>query len=136
MILFLILLDILVYNYTSYKSFFFLISLNLIKPNDYLKVILIGFFLDFILLNQSFINTICLLLLFVLNKKIFPLKSKSFWNYLLSNLLNYLTFILILSIYNKSFNLYSFIISLIINVIFIIISYNYLKRRIKLVRWL
>lgn len=136
MIWYLILLDILIYNYTNYKSFFFLVSVNLLKPNDYIKIALIGLFLDFIILNQFFINTISLLILFFLNKKVFPLKSRSFCYYLMSYIFNYLTYTLILSTYNQNFNLNTFSISLVINLIFVILSYNLFKKDIKFVRWL
>lgn len=134
MILLLLILDILLYNYTKYNSFFFLIALNLIKPKDYLKVIIVGLFLDLIILNQPFINTICLLIVFILNQKIFPIKNKTLFNFLVSSVFNFLTYILFISVYNQIFNFYSFIISLLIYLIFIILSYNYLKKYIKLVR--
>ena len=130
----LVLLDVLIYNYTNYKSFFFIVSINLLKPEDYIKIILIGLFLDLIILNQFFINTISLLVLFMLNKKVIPLKNKSFYNYLISYIFNYLSYILILSVYNQNFNLSAFCISLVINLIFVILSYNLLKKGIKFVR--
>ena len=130
----LLVLDILIYNFTSYNSFFFLISLNFFTNKDYLKVILLGLTIDLILLNTPFINTIILFLLFLINKKFIKLHNRSLIDYLYINLLNLGIYNLILIIINQNLNLMNFLISLIINILFYLLSYNLVKRYIKLAR--
>ncbi len=83
-------LDLIIYNYTNYYSFFFLNYLNF--KNIYL-IICIGLLVDSIL-STYIIVTIVLIILYYGFKKI--------KKYYLKNILYYLTFILIFSITYKS----------------------------------
>ena len=83
-------LDLLVYNYTIYYSFFFLNYLNL--KNIYL-IICVGLLIDNILSTYVLV-TINLVILYYTLKKI--------KNYYIKNILYYLIFILIFSIIFKS----------------------------------
>lgn len=128
-----LLLDILIYNLTRYNSYFFLISLLLYKGSDFIKIIFIGLVLDLIILNVPFINTLIISLLFLINKKIFKLKKRTLTDYLLLLNFNYVFYNVALSIL-YSFILSSFSLSYIINILFYILSYNLVKKRIKLSR--
>ena len=48
-----LLIDILIYNYTSLPSLFFILNLN---SRDYLKVLIVGLFLDLLVLHTLFLN--------------------------------------------------------------------------------
>lgn len=132
-ILFLI-LDILIYNFTEFNTFFFLISLIYFDEKDYLKVIMLGLFIDLILLNTLFINTCILLLIFIFNKKVIKLKTRSLSNYFYINLCNLLLYNVFLILINQNLNINTFIISIVINSIFYLLSYNLCKKHIKLAR--
>lgn len=132
--MYLLILDILIYNLTPYNSFFFLLSLFFLRKNDYLRVIILGLILDFIILDKFLINTVILLIIFTINKKIIPLKNRDLKTYLIFNIISYLFFVLCLAVINQKFNFSSFIESLIIQIIFILTSYKMLKKHIKLVR--
>ena len=83
-------LDLLVYNYTIYYSFFFLNYLNF--KNLYL-IICVGLLIDSILSTYVLV-TIILVIIYYLLRKI--------KNYYIKNILYYLIFILIFSIIFKS----------------------------------
>ena len=74
MILFL--LDFLIYNYTSYSTYFIL--LNLMAKKNYKKLILIGLILDFFVLNTYFKNTLILIVLILINKYILNFNKKKY----------------------------------------------------------
>ena len=79
-------LDLLVYNYTIYYSFFFLNYLNL--KNIYL-IICVGLLIDNILSTYVLVTIILVILYYTLKK---------IKNYYIKNILYYLIFILIFSI--------------------------------------
>lgn len=83
-------LDLLVYNYTIYYSFFFLNYLNL--KNIYL-IICVGLLIDNILSTYVLVTIILVILYYTLKK---------IKNYYKKNILYYLIFILIFSIIFKS----------------------------------
>lgn len=83
-------LDLLVYNYTIYYSFFFLNYLNF--KNIYL-IICIGLLIDNILSTYVLVTIILVILYYALKK---------IKNYYIKNILYYLIFILIFSIIFKS----------------------------------
>lgn len=127
-------LDVLIYNYTSYNSFFFLLSLLTIDDKEYIKVIILGLLLDLIIFNLPYINTTILLLLFIINKKIIKIKDRSLKTFLYLILFDYFVYIFFLIMLNRNLNFTNFIISIIINIIFYVLSYNNLKKYIKLSR--
>ena len=131
----LLILDILIYNFTAYNSYFFLLSILFYRDKDYMKILFIGLILDLIILNKLFINTFILLLIFIINKRIFKLKNKNLKSYLLITNFNFLLYNILLSLI-YSFNLKVFSMSFIINIIFYLLSYNLVKKYIKLSRWL
>ena len=97
MILFL--LDFLIYNYTSYSTYFIL--LNLMAKKNYKKLILIGLILDFFVLNTYFKNTLILIILILINNSVIN-HNISFLNISTIIVNNYfLYFILCLLYFNK-----------------------------------
>jgi len=131
----LLFLDVLIYNYTNYNSFFFLVAINLYDQNDYIKILTLGLTLDLILLNQPFINTISLFLIFIINKRFIKIQTKNLNDYVYINLFNFLIYNSILIIINQNLDIYKFMISLIVNFLFYLLSYNLVQKNIKLSRW-
>lgn len=113
-------LDILIYNYTSYKTFFFLLNINNI---NYIKVLSIGIILDYFILNTYFLNVLLLTTLYILRKYIFKNTINHFPYYLLFNIFCLLLYYLITNIVFNYLNIRLIISILIINTISIIISY-------------
>ncbi len=131
-------LDILIYKFTPYESFLFLISLTLFDKKDYFKVIMLGIFIDFVVLNTFFINTIILLILFIFDKSILKIKNKKIKSYMVVNTLNYLIYSASLYLIFSQTNLKEFFLDLgynyLFNLIFWLFSYNLLKKCIKINR--
>ena len=125
MIYLLILLDVLVANYTPYTSYFFLIYLYNKSYKDYL---LTGLILDLVILNRPFYNTIILSIMYIFNRVFKDLNKKNFYNYLFITLFNYIIFIILsnLSALNTII-LINIGLSLAINLIFYALVYRTLK---------
>ena len=98
MILFL--LDFLIYNYTSYSTYFIL--LNLMAKKNYKKLILIGLILDFFVLNTYFKNTFILIILILINKYILNFNKKNIVVFLAISIINYHLFIIFNSVINHN----------------------------------
>ncbi len=122
--LLLILLDVLIYNLTSCNSYFFLISIYLClyykkyKLLSFICLIVLALTMDY---NFIFIIFSYILIYFLINRK----SSVSLSKYLIINITG---LIIMLGYINKTNILYDFI----FNLIFIIISYKYIKIYIKL----
>lgn len=130
----LLLIDILIYNFTSFNTYFFLISLIITAPKNIVDFLIVGLIIDFIILNTPLITTIFLILLFIFNKKFLKINKRTFFNYFSINCLNLLIYLAYIIIINQNFNFEKFIIAIIINLTFYILSYNSLKKFIKLSR--
>jgi len=135
MILLLLLLDLLVYNFTSYNSYFILLSLLLISDKEYFKIILIGLFLDLIFVNTYFINTLILLILFFINKKILKISKNDMKHYFFISNFNFILYNFFLSLI-YGYNIMTFTTTFLINILFCLLSYKNVKKHIKLSRWL
>ncbi len=123
-----ILLDAMVYNFTSFHSYFFLTNLKSISVKELFIAIIILFFL-----TTNLILPIYLVIMYIINKKI-KLNINRLKNNLLLNLLNYFFFVLVFSlIFNKPL-LNTIILSLPINLCFFLLSYMFLFRSINLNR--
>lgn len=114
------LLDILFYNYTPYKSFFFL--LNISKKSLLIKVLIS---IIIALITNSYITVVYVIIVYFVYK-IIPLNFKN----LLSYYLFYLSVIILYYLINCSFN---FDLNLILNIfivnsLYILISYNLEKK--------
>ena len=126
MILFLI--DILIYNLTSFNTY--LVLLNLLNKENKYKLIIITLILDLIIFNTYFKNIIIILILMLINKYLLNYKN-TIVNYLSINILNYNLFIILTNLVNFNFsftNISSIIIdNFLINIILWLICYKYTK---------
>ena len=96
MILFFI--DLIVYNITSFSTYLVLLNLN--KKDNYYKLVLIAFILDFIILNTYYKNIVVFLLLILINNYILNYRLDNLVNYLSVNIINYCLFIILSNLIN------------------------------------
>lgn len=123
-----ILLDAMVYNFTPLYSYFFLTNLKSYS----LKELIIAIFLLF-LLTANLTLPIYVLIMYVINKQI-KLSIKRFKNNIFINLLNYFLFVITFSlVFNKSI-LNVLLLSFPINIFYYLLSYIFLERNIYLNR--
>ena len=128
--MFLVFLDCLIYNFTSYKSFFFLNSIN---SKSIVYNIAIGIFIDYFIIHLYFPTLIFMIIMYFIHKYL-KLNYLNVLNYYLFNICMVFIYYLVLSIINNSN--YSILLNIfVINSIFILISYIKDSRRIKLSRW-
>lgn len=107
-------LDLIIYNYTNYYSYFFL---NIINFKNIYYIIFISLIIDNIFLNTYFLVTSIMILLYFLLKMVN--------NYFLKNTICYFLFIIIMSLIYKA-NLFLIIKkSFILQIIFILLNYNH-----------
>ena len=123
-----IFLDTIIYNFTPYKSFFFLININ---KKSLVYNISVGLFIDLFITHTLPFNTIFMIIFYLLHK----FSNRNYYNvinYYLFNILTMFVYYLIASsIYNFKnifFNMF------VINSIFILISYIKDSKNIKLYR--
>ena len=123
MILLLVLLDILINNYTKNSSYFFLIYLYN-KPYKY--YLLTGIILDFIIFNTYFYNIIILSLMYVINKIFKDLNKNNFYVFIFFMIFNYITYIVLSNIFlNGMYNILVNIgFNLIINLLFYTLAFR------------
>ena len=111
------LLDIMVYNYTPFSSFFLITN---IKENSLLELFLTCIFFYFI--SRNILVIFLLLFLYMLNKYI-SVNTNLFRYHLLINFVNYFFFLFFLCIlYKKNITIF-FLQSILINLVFWICSY-------------
>ena len=124
MIYLLFLLDILINNYTSYTSYFFIIYLY---NKSYKYYLLTGLILDLVIFKSLFTNTLILSLIYLFNKVFKELNKTNIFNYIFINIFNYIVFIFLTNIMFLR-NLDTILIllgnNLLINTIFYILSYR------------
>lgn len=118
--MFYLLLDILIYNYTPYLSYFFILNLN---NKSYIYNLSIALLIDYIL-STYFYNIIFITFLFLLKKYVLKFNYHNFNVYFLVNLLLVLIYYLISTIIFSYINIWKIVNVLIINGIFIAISYK------------
>lgn len=126
MIYILFLLDIILYNFTSYTTYFFIIYLYN-KPYKY--YLLCGLILDLVIFETMYLNIIILTIIYLLNKLFNDLNKHHFYNYVFINLFNYLAFIILSNIIFANFSIifYKIGINLFVNLLFYILSYRVFK---------
>lgn len=123
-----ILLDAMMYNFTNLYSYFFLTNLKIASIKELIIAIILLYFL-----TTNLIFPIYIIIMYVINKKI-NLNIKRFKNNIFLNLLNYFLFVLVFSlIFNKPL-LNTIILSLPINIFFYLLSYMFLARSINFTR--
>lgn len=126
MIYLLLILDIIINNYTLYTSYFFIVYLY---NKSYKYYLLTALILDFIIFHH-FYNIIILSLIYLLNKLFKDLNKQNIYIYLLINTFNYIVYIILT---NLIFHPSPFTIlikigkSLIINIIFYLLMFNIRK---------
>lgn len=123
-----ILLDAMIYNFTPLNSYFFLTNLKKVTVKELILSTILLFFL-----TTNLILPIYLIIIYIINRKI-NLNIKRFKNNLFLNLLNYFLF---LSVFSSLFNkhlFYTVLVSLPINMIFYLLSYMFLFKSIYLNR--
>ncbi len=119
-----IILDILTFNYTSLKSFFFI---RYLYNKSIIYYICSGVFLDIIIFQSYFINTIILIIIYFINKLFKYFNKSNYIIYLIINLFNIILFIILTNLCNLNSIKYTLILignSLIINILFLSISYK------------
>ncbi len=130
MLLGLLLLDILINNYTPYTSFFFILFLY---NKTYKYYLITGLFLDLVIFNTHFYNLIILTIMYFSNKIMRELNKNNFGVFLFINAFNYLLFIILsnlLTFNNIPYILVSIGSNLVINLTFYILSFRLLKNNL------
>ena len=92
MIYLLILLDVLLNNYTNFTTYFFIIYLY---NKKYINYLITGLILDLIIFNSPLVNTIVLTIIYIFNLLFKDLNKNNIYNYILINLFNYNLFIIL-----------------------------------------
>lgn len=115
-----LLFDILIYSFTPYMSYFFLLNIN---SKSYIYNLSVALIVDFLILQTYFYNTIFITLFFILRRKIIKLNYHNFNIYFLGSMF------IILAYYLVSFLIFGCIgwqvlNVIIVNGIFILISYK------------
>ena len=123
-----IFLDTLIYNFTPFKSFFFLTNIN---NKSLVYNISVGLFIDLFIIHSIFLNTLFMIIFYLLHKYI-KLNYYNVINYYLFNMLMvFIYYIVFASVYNFR---WIFLNIFVINSIFILISYIKNSKDIKLFR--
>ena len=125
-----LLLDILIYNLTKYQSYFFLINLS---NKDLLTNMIIALTIDLCIMHTFFLNTLIILGLYLIKKYLLKINLHNFITFLFYNLFNLGIYFLIMHICFKGFYFKDLISVLIVNLIFIIISYKNQDKNINLI---
>lgn len=122
-----LILDIFIYNYTKYKSYFFLVSLY---NKNIIYYIGMGLILDFIVFNTFLLNSIILLIIYFINKFFSRYNIKNIYIYLLNLLVDYIVYISITNlVLNNALNIILVNIgkSLILNLLFYFLCFKLKK---------
>ena len=128
--MFYLLLDILIYNYTPYLSYFFILNINN-KP--FIYNIIIAVIID-ILLKIPFYNVICITIIYLLKKHIFKFNYNNLLYYYIVNITFIILYYIISSLIYSSIDILSILNLFFINSIFILICYKKDNRNILLLR--
>mgnify|MGYP004524878577 CR=1 FL=1 len=127
--MYLVFLDCLIYNFTAYKSFFFLNSIN---SKSLVYNLAVGIFIDYFLIHLYFPTTIYIVGVYFLRKYL-HINFLNVFNYYLFNIVVVLVYYLVLALFNN-FDLSIIFNILVINSIFILICYIKDTKNINLFR--
>ena len=122
-----LILDIFIYNYTKYKSYFFLVSLY---NKNIIYYIGMGLILDFIVFNTFLLNSVIILIIYFINKFFSRYNIKNIYIYLLNLLVDYIVYISITNLaLNNALNVILVNIgkSLILNLLFYFLCFKLKK---------
>lgn len=128
--MFYLLLDILIYNYTPYLSYFFILNINN-KP--FIYNIIIAVIID-ILLKIPFYNVIFITIIYLLKKHIFKFNYNNLLYYYIVNISFIILYYIISSLIYSSINILNILNLFFINSIFILICYKKDSNNILLLR--
>lgn len=109
-----LILDIIIYNYTPYLSYFFLLNIH---NKNYIYNLSIALFIDIFITHTYILNTIFITIYFILRKM---LKINNIFKYYLFNISIILMYFIILN----NITLISVLNVFLINSIYILISYK------------
>ena len=127
MIYLLIILDVIINNFTKYTSYFFLIYLY---KKEYRYYLLTGLILDLLIFNTFLLNTLILTVMYICNKVFKELNKNNFYNFLFVTVFNYLLYIILtnlITINNVPNILINIGMNLLINILFYILSFRLVK---------
>ncbi len=131
-----LLLDFICSYFLMCPTYFILLNIILIEKKDVSKLIVIALILDVLILNKYFFNTIILFLIYFIYKK-FKIVNNNLKSYIISLSIIYCIYILVVGLLNHySFTfLGKFILNnYLVNMIFYILCYKLVEKRIKLSR--
>lgn len=128
--MFYLLLDILIYNYTPYLSYFFILNINN-KP--FIYNIIIAVIID-ILLKIPFYNVIFITIIYLLKKNIFKFNYNNLLYYYIVNISFIILYYIISSLIYSSIDILNILNLFFINSIFILICYKKDSNNILLLR--
>ena len=119
--MFYLLLDILIYNFTPYLSYFFLLNLN---NKSYIYNLSVALLIEFLILHTYFYVTIFVTIIYFIKKYFLKFNYHNFYIYFLYNISLILIFYLVSSLIFSYISLSNLINVLVINSIFIVIGYK------------
>lgn len=128
-----LILDIFIYNYTKYKSYFFLVSLY---NKNIIYYIGMGLILDFIVFNTFLLNSVIILIIYFINKFFSRYNIKNIYIYLLNLLVDYIVYISITNlVLNNALNVILVNIgkSLILNLLFYFLCFK--LKNMNIIKW-
>ena len=126
--MFYLFLDLIIYNYTPYLSYFFLINLN---NKSYIYNISIALLIDFLILHIPLLTTFLVTILYFLKKYLFKFNYHIFYIYVCFNLGIIFLYYLVNSLLFSNVTIINILNVLIINGVFVAISYKRLALDIK-----
>lgn len=126
--MFYLFLDLIIYNYTPYLSYFFLVNLN---DKSYIYNISIALLIDFLILHIPLLTTLWVTILYFLKKYLFKFNYYNFYIYVCFNLGIIFLYYLVNSLLFSNVTIIGILNVLIINGVFVAISYKRLALDIK-----
>lgn len=115
-----LLLDILLYNYTSLPAFFFLTNLN---KRSFIYNLAIAIIIDFLILKTYGLNMLIIFIFYLLRKSVFKINFYSYFSYVKINLLFTICYYLITNFFFSFLNLKVLIMIIILHIVFYSICY-------------
>ena len=122
-----LIIDIFVYRYTKFNSYFFLFNIN---NHSLLYNILISFVLDFIILKTYFVNLLFCLFLYFIKKKFVKRYFINYYKYLFINIFIFIFYLVFNLLIFKNFSFNYLFSSLFIYILFLNVCYIKEKKSI------
>ncbi len=119
--MFYLILDILIYNYTPYLSYFFLLNIN---TKSYIYNLALAFLIDLLITPNPFYTTIFITIIYYLHHYLFKLNYHNFNIYYLINIITIILYYIFSMLIFKYLTFSNILNILIINSIFIAICYK------------